>query len=278
MIMFNFLLLQLTIIPLVFGQIWGRQRTQCIPGTSRRGVRWCPNCVTCFGHLLWELYESQILQMEQEIFFDELRLPPLTESHFVNNKSIISLVGQYSSGKTTFVELLTGKRYAGQFQSLAASTSDFYFIGSVPHNLRPCVGSTNPSEGCECLNNDTATLSDGRYFIRNIHSPFHVFQHFSGVDEVVNSMQAAFVDSSTTRFLDSAYIIDTPGILSNYRDSCDWQRFYDALYFQSDMIIFMFNPYHASDLASSRSIFLFLKRSVICKYDITCICCLDIFI
>lgn len=54
---------------------------------------------------LKRLYKSKILPVEDHYFFHEFHSPPLENADF-ESKPMILLVGQYSTGKTTFIKYL----------------------------------------------------------------------------------------------------------------------------------------------------------------------------
>jgi EH domain-containing protein 1 len=61
---------------------------------------------------LKRLYKSKILPLEQAFKFDEFHSPCLTDTDF-DAKPMVLLIGQYSTGKTTFIKYLLERDFPG---------------------------------------------------------------------------------------------------------------------------------------------------------------------
>lgn len=61
---------------------------------------------------LHSVYTEKILPLESSFKFDSFYSPLLTETEF-KCKPLVLLLGQYSTGKTTFIESLLGRDYPG---------------------------------------------------------------------------------------------------------------------------------------------------------------------
>jgi EH domain-containing protein 1 len=63
---------------------------------------------------LKKIYKSKILPLEQSYFFHDFHSPELSDPDF-DARPMILLVGQYSTGKTTFIRYLLEKDFPGIF-------------------------------------------------------------------------------------------------------------------------------------------------------------------
>lgn len=61
---------------------------------------------------LKKIYKSKLLPLEQAYKFHEFHSPPLDDSDF-ESKPMVLLVGQYSTGKTTFIRYLLESDFPG---------------------------------------------------------------------------------------------------------------------------------------------------------------------
>ena len=61
---------------------------------------------------LAKLYSSKVLPLERDFVFDKFYSPSFTDSTF-SAKPMVLLMGQYSTGKTTFIRHLIGREYPG---------------------------------------------------------------------------------------------------------------------------------------------------------------------
>lgn len=62
---------------------------------------------------LKKIYKSKILPLEQNYFFHDFHSPELSDPDF-DARPMILLVGQYSTGKTTFIRYLLEKDFPGK--------------------------------------------------------------------------------------------------------------------------------------------------------------------
>lgn len=62
---------------------------------------------------LKKIYKSKILPLEQGYFFHDFHSPELSDPDF-DARPMILLVGQYSTGKTTFIRYLLEKDFPGK--------------------------------------------------------------------------------------------------------------------------------------------------------------------
>lgn len=61
---------------------------------------------------LKRLYRTKILPLEQQYKFDEFHSPSLTDTDFDANPMVL-LLGQYSTGKTSFIKFLLERDFPG---------------------------------------------------------------------------------------------------------------------------------------------------------------------
>ena len=70
---------------------------------------------------LSDFYEKKVKPLEKKYLFNKFYTPSWTEAEFLSKPSILVL-GQYSVGKTSFIEYLLGDRYLGDHVSPEPST------------------------------------------------------------------------------------------------------------------------------------------------------------
>lgn len=63
---------------------------------------------------LKRIYKNKLLPLEETYLFHEFHSPLLDDADF-DAKPMILLVGQYSTGKTTFIKYLLEKEFPGEF-------------------------------------------------------------------------------------------------------------------------------------------------------------------
>lgn len=62
---------------------------------------------------LKSIYKYKMFPLEQHYLFHEFHSPPLNDADF-DAKPLILLVGQYSTGKTTFIKYLLERDFPGE--------------------------------------------------------------------------------------------------------------------------------------------------------------------
>ena len=82
---------------------------------------------------LKKLYKAKILPVEQNYLFHEFHSPLLGESDF-DAKPTVLLLGQYSVGKTTFVQYLLGRDFPGQHIGPEPTTDRFIAVMHGPED------------------------------------------------------------------------------------------------------------------------------------------------
>jgi len=175
-------------------------------------------CVTV-RDALQKVYFGKVRPIEEELDFGSFYSPSLTAGDF-NAKPSVLLLGQYSTGKTTFIKHLLKRDYPGMLIGPEPTTDKFVVIGHgekdsrIPGNTL-VITSSKPYQAL-------ATYGDG---------------FLSRLEEVQMNHD----------LLESVTFIDTPGILSgekqrlgraySFIDVCSWFAS------RSDMILLLFDPF-----------------------------------
>lgn len=157
---------------------------------------------------LYSKYAKHLLPLERSSLFSSLGDPPYSLADVLAPPMVL-LLGQYSTGKTTFIQALLGRDYPGMHISAAPATDNFVAI---------LQGNTDDNVPGTALVNDTS-------------KPFHSLKAAFG-DNFLQRFRGAYVTSGTGRgtdILDDLVIIDTPGTLDgsgerkyNYPDVMGW--------------------------------------------------------
>ncbi|CAG2121133.1 unnamed protein product, partial [Medioppia subpectinata] len=143
------------------------------------------------------LYRSRVLPLEKHYLFDEFHSPPLEDSYFEAKPSIL-MVGQYSTGKTTFIKYLLEKEYPGMRIGPEPTTDRFIAV----------------------MHNTTEGLIPGNALVIDADRQFRQLAKFG--NPFLNRLQ---ISETNSEVLESLSFIDTPGILSGEKQRTD--RGYD---------------------------------------------------
>ncbi|CAH1118030.1 unnamed protein product [Phaedon cochleariae] len=156
-----------------------------------------PECYENVVEGLKSIYKNKMLPLEQHYLFNEFHSPPLNDADF-DAKPMILLVGQYSTGKTTFIKYLLERDFPGMR------------IGPEPTTDRFIAVMYGDSEGVVPGN---ALVVDPKKQFRPLSSFGNAF---------LNRFQCSTMKCTVLKGMS---IIDTPGILSGEKQRID--RGYD---------------------------------------------------
>jgi EH domain-containing protein 3/EH domain-containing protein 1 len=174
---------------------------------------------------LKKVYKTKIRPLETTYNFEAFHSSPLT-ARDIDAKPMVLLVGQYSTGKTTFIKHLLGRQYPGAHVGMEPTTDRFV---AVMHNKEDRVVPGNAA----------AVSAD---------LPFGGLQKFGTA--LLSKFQVSQVDSP---LLEKMTLVDTPGILSGDKQRSE-SRGYDfdsvVAWFaeRSDLILLLFDG-HKLDIS-----------------------------
>jgi EH domain-containing protein 1 len=168
---------------------------------------------------LKEIYRHKVRPVEEALKFGSFYSPLLTDGDFEGKPNVL-LLGQYSTGKTTFIKHLLGQEYPGCNIGPEPTTDRFVV---VMHGPEP---RTTPGQ-------TLAVQTD---------------KPFTGLTAFGSSFLSKFEASQCdAKLLEEITLVDTPGVLSgekqrinrgyNFEHVCEW---FAA---RSDVILLLFDPY-----------------------------------
>lgn len=195
------------------------------PQVGAKSSRKMPlNAVTSIIDGLKRLYIEKLKPLEATYRFNDFVSPLLTNSDF-DARPMVMLLGQYSTGKTTFIKHLLRCNYPGAHIGPEPTTDRFVVVMSG-HDERSIPGNT------------VAVQAD---------MPFSGLTHFGGA--FLSKFECAQMPHP---LLDEITIVDTPGVLSGEKQRT--QRSYDFTgvisWFAAkcDLILLLFDP-HKLDIS-----------------------------
>ncbi|XP_022994697.1 EH domain-containing protein 1-like [Cucurbita maxima] len=191
---------------------------------SKSGSKISHTAVTSIIDGLKKLYKEKLKPLEATYLFNDFVSPSLTSSDF-DAKPMIMLLGQYSTGKTTFIKHLLRCNYPGAHIGPEPTTDRFVVVMSGPDE-RSVPGNT------------IAVQAD---------------MPFSGLTSFGGAFLSKFECSQMPHpLLDQITFVDTPGVLSGEKQRT--QRSYDFTgvisWFAAkcDLILLLFDP-HKLDIS-----------------------------
>jgi len=170
------------------------------------------------------LYTQYILPVEQQYHYEHFYSPLLTESEFESKPQVL-MIGQYSTGKTSFIKYIIGRDFPG------------IRVGPEPTTDRFVAVMDGPDE----------RVIPGNALAVAPHLPYSGLQQY-GVN-FLNRFEGSQLSSQVLRNIS---IVDTPGVLSgekqrltrgyDFTEVCQWfaQR--------SDLILLLFDA-HKLDIS-----------------------------
>ncbi|KAK7292443.1 hypothetical protein RIF29_08224 [Crotalaria pallida] len=195
------------------------------PRVASKSVKKLPlNAVTSIIDGLKRLYVERLMPLEVTYQFNDFVSPLLTDSDF-DAKPMVILLGQYSTGKTTFIKHLLKCDYPGAHIGPEPTTDRFVAVMSGPDE-RSIPGNTVAVDAS---------------------------MPFSGLSTFGGSFLSKFQCSQMPHpLLDEITFVDTPGVLSGEKQRT--QRSYDftgvITWFAAkcDLILLLFDP-HKLDIS-----------------------------
>ncbi|KAI8988890.1 P-loop containing nucleoside triphosphate hydrolase protein [Pilobolus umbonatus] len=164
---------------------------------------------------------NQVIEGPLEVTynFEGFHSPPLTDAD-IEAKPIVLLLGQYSTGKTTFIRYLLDKKYPGEHIGVEPTTDRFVAIMNGPEDR----------------------VIPGNAAAVNQDLPFKGLNHFG--QAFLSRFQ---VSQTPSPILENMTLIDTPGILAGDKQlierGYDFTQITEWFAQRSDLILLMFDSY-----------------------------------
>ncbi|CEJ00342.1 hypothetical protein RMCBS344292_14400 [Rhizopus microsporus] len=163
-----------------------------------------------------KIYKTKIKPLEVTYNFEGFHSAPLTDSD-IEAKPMVLLIGQYSTGKTTFIRYLLDKKYPGEHIGVEPTTDRFLAV----------------------MNGGEDRIIPGNAAAVNQDLPFRGLNHFG------QAFLSRFQTPSPV--LENMTLIDTPGILAGDKQRIergyDFTQVIEWFAQRSDLILLMFDSY-----------------------------------
>ncbi|KAL1932055.1 hypothetical protein VTP01DRAFT_9111 [Rhizomucor pusillus] len=172
-----------------------------------------------------KIYKTKIKPLEVTYNFEGFHSAPLTDSD-IEAKPIVLLIGQYSTGKTTFIRYLLDKRYPGEHIGVEPTTDKFVAV----------------------MYGNEDRVIPGNAAAVNQDLPFR------GLNRFGQAFLSRFQVSQTpSPVLENMTIIDTPGILAGDKQRIergyDFTQVIEWFSQRSDLILLLFDS-HKLDISN----------------------------
>ncbi|KAI8984177.1 P-loop containing nucleoside triphosphate hydrolase protein [Mycotypha africana] len=172
-----------------------------------------------------KIYKQKIKPVEVTYNFEGFHSAPLTDSD-IEAKPIVLLIGQYSTGKTTFIRYLLDKPYPGEHIGVEPTTDRFVAV----------------------MHNSEERVIPGNAAAVNQELPFQGLNRFG--QAFLSRFQ---VSQSNSAALENMTIIDTPGILAGDKQlierGYDFTQIIEWFAERADLILLMFDS-HKLDISN----------------------------
>jgi GTPase SAR1 family protein len=170
------------------------------------------------------IYSSKILEVEKRYIFDEFHAPALRGSDF-DAKPMVLLLGQYSVGKTSFIEFLLKRKFPGQRVGPEPTTDRFMAV----------------------MYDKEDKIIPGNALSVDVERPFHGLNAFG--NGFLTKFEGSLCDAE---ILERITFVDTPGILSGEKQrlgrSYDFSLVTEWFVQRSDLILLLFDA-HKLDIS-----------------------------